>query len=70
MNEQHPIHTGPNNRPELFFFFYLGLLYTMVEKWTGRSKISAQDMDVWGKGWYAREDLKTKKNVLRSLDRP
>ena len=43
----------------------------MVEKCTGRSIILAQDMVIWGEGWYAGEDEETiKNNSLRSLDRP
>jgi hypothetical protein len=37
----------------------------MVEKATGRSRISAQDMVIWGKGWYAGEDVKTIKKCLK-----
>ena len=39
--------------------WYLGLLYTIVEKSTVWSTILAQDMIIWGEGWYAREDEKT-----------
>ena len=36
-----------------------GPLYTTVEKCTGRSRVSAQDMVIARKGWYAGEDEKT-----------
>ena len=34
----------------------LGPDYTMVEKYTGRSKSLVQDMVIWGKGRYAVEN--------------
>ena len=37
----------------------LGPLYTTVEKGTGWSRIFAQDMVIWGEGWYAGEYEKT-----------
>ena len=45
----------------LIFYSHLvwGPLYTTVEKSTGRSRISAQNMVIWGNGWYAGEDEKT-----------
>jgi hypothetical protein len=42
----------------------LGLFYTTVDKCTGRSRISAQDMVISGKVWYAGEDVKTIKKCL------
>ena len=56
---------------ELFYYSFpckhqqqhWGPVYTMVEKYTDQSRISAQDMVVWGKGWYAKEDVKTIKKI-------
>ncbi len=43
----------------------VGLLYTMVEKCTWRSRVLAQDMVIWGEGWYAGEDEKTIKYFIQ-----
>ena len=40
-------------------------LYTTVENCTGRSRVLAQYMVVWGKGWYAWEDDKTIKHFIQ-----
>ena len=40
-------------------------LYTTVEKCTGESRVLAQDMVIWGEGWYAGEAEKTIKYFIQ-----
>ena len=42
-----------------------GPFFVAVEKCTGQSRASAQDMVIWAKGWYAGEDDKTIKYFIR-----
>jgi hypothetical protein len=42
-----------------------GPLYTMVEKCIGRSRILAQDMVIWGEGWYVE---KMKRQLLKKIE--
>ena len=43
----------------------IGPVYTTVEKCTGRSKALAQDIVIWGKGWYVGEDKKIIKYFIQ-----
>ena len=42
-----------------------GPIYMIVEKCIDRSRVLAQDMVIWGEGWYAGEDEKTIKKCLK-----
>ena len=51
----------------VLWFVWIGPIYTTVEKCTGRWRSLAQNMVIWGEGWYAGEGEKTI-NILFKLD--
>jgi hypothetical protein len=48
----------------------LGLVYTTVEKASGRSRMLGQDMVIWGKWWMCRRRIKGNKIFLLSWGSP